>query len=224
MSWFARIEEACAGFIERAFANMFPSDVEPAQIARKLVSTMEAKTQSENGRMRAPHRYAVYVHPSDYQRLQPHRAYLEEEWAGLLAEVAQRVGIAFDGTPSVELREADRSVIGAIEIETLESAAATAASFVLRVTSGMPAGTSFTVIQHARVGRSTECEVFLLDPSVSRSHATLDVQGDHLVVRDAGSKNGTFVNGERVQLRAVRPGDRIAFGRTEMTLESGEAP
>ena len=74
MSWFARIEEACAGFIERAFANMFPSDVEPAQIARKLVATMEARTQSaDNGAMAAPSRYAVYVHPSDYQRLLPHR-------------------------------------------------------------------------------------------------------------------------------------------------------
>lgn len=223
MSWLARIEEACAGFIERAFANMFPSDVEPAQIARKLVATMEARTQGENGTMTAPHRYSVYVHPSDFERLRPHRAYLEEEWAALLQEVADRVGIVFAGTPSVELREDDGSVIGAIEIETLETPAVPG-PFALRVVTGMPAGTAFPVEGRVRVGRSRECEIFLVDPSVSRAHATLELEGDHLVVRDAGSTNGTFVNGERVQLRTLHPGDRVAFGKTETIVEARERP
>ena len=222
MSWFARIEEACAGFIERAFANMFPSDVEPAQIARKLVATMEARTQADNGSMTAPNAYAVYVHPSDYQRLQPHRAYLEEEWAALLQEVAQRVGIALLAAPAVELREDDAAVLGAIEIDVLDSQAQEqAAQFLtLRIVKGMPADGRYTISKPARVGRSRESEIFLVDPSVSRMHATLEPQGDTLIVRDAGSTNGTFVNGERVQLRALRAGDRVAFGKTEMAVEA----
>ena len=47
MSFLAKIEHACAAFIERAFAKTFPGDLEPAQIARKLVSTMEAQTRSD---------------------------------------------------------------------------------------------------------------------------------------------------------------------------------
>ncbi len=224
MSWLARIEEACAGFIERAFANMFPSDVEPAQIARKLVATMEARTQTENGTMSAPSRYAAYVHPSDFQRLRPHREYLEEEWAALLAEVAQRVGIAFPSPPSVELREDDGTVLGAIEIDVLEDGSARASVkrevLVLRVVKGMPAGARFTLMRTMRVGRNTECEIFLVDPSVSRNHAVLELRGEEVVVRDSGSTNGTFVNGERVQLRTLRPGDRVAFGKTEMAVET----
>lgn len=232
MGWFARIEGACAGFIERAFANMFPSDVEPAQIARKLVSTMEARTQNgDNGAMTVPHAYAVYVHPSDYQRLLQHRAYLEEEWAALLQEVAQRVGISFDAPLSVELREDDQAVLGAIEIDVLDAAAPMQAQqspqsqmIVLRVTKGMPAEARFLISQMTRVGRSRESDIFLVDPSVSRVHATLEPQGDSVMVRDAGSTNGTFVNGERVQLRALRPGDRVAFGKTEMAVEAESAP
>lgn len=228
MGWFARIEEACAGFIERAFANMFPSDVEPAQIARKLVATMEARTQSDGGAMTAPGAYGVYVHPSDYQRLQPHRSYLEEEWAALLREVAQRVGITFARSPTVELREDDQAVLGAIEIDVLDAPAAApepspeGQTLVLRVVKGMPADARFAIVHPSRVGRSRESDIFLVDPSVSRMHATLEPQGDHLVVRDAGSTNGTFVNGERVQLRALRAGDRVAFGKTEMAVEAGE--
>lgn len=224
MSWFARIEEACAGFIERAFANMFPSDVEPAQIARKLVATMEARTQAENGSMTAPNAYAVYVHPSDYQRLLQHRAYLEEEWAALLQEVADRVGIALAAAPAVELREDDGAVLGAIEIDVLDSAPLAQAPkrqvLVLRMIKGMPADGHYPIAQPTRVGRSRESDIFLVDPSVSRVHATLEPQDDHLVVRDAGSTNGTFVNGERVQLRTVRAGDRVAFGKTEMAVEA----
>jgi hypothetical protein len=225
MSWFARIEEACASFIERAFANMFPSDVEPAQIARKLVATMEARTQSgDNGTMSAPSRYAAYVHPSDYQRLRAHRDYLEEEWSALLREVAQRVGIAFASPPSVELREDDDTVLGAIEIDVLEEPGTPQPEktevIVLRMIKGMPADARYPLTRDLRVGRSTESEIFLVDPSVSRNHAVLELRGDEVIVRDAGSTNGTFVNGERVQLRTLRPGDRVAFGKTEMAVET----
>jgi hypothetical protein len=224
MSWFARIEEACAAFIERTFATMFPSDVEPAQIARKLVSTMEARTQpADAGAMSAPRSYAVYVHPSDYERLREHRAYLEHEWAALLEDVARRVGIAFQAAPAVELREDASSVPGAIDVRVLEEPDAGSSPYiVLRMIKGMPANARYEISRPMRVGRNPECDIFLVDPSVSRNHAVLDPHGQVLTVRDAGSTNGTFVNGDRVQLRIVRPGDRIAFGKTEMAVE-GEA-
>jgi hypothetical protein len=203
---------------------MFPSDVEPAHIARKLVATMEARTQTaENRALTAPNAYAVYVHPSDFERLRPHRAYLEEEWAALLDEVAQRVGIAFAQKPAVELREAEDSVMGSIGIEVLEQPAHEPPKpqpIVLRIVKGMPVDGRYPVLRELRVGRSRESDIFLVDPSVSRVHATLEVQGEHVIVRDAGSTNGTFVNGERVQVRRLQPGDRVAFGKTEMAVEA----
>lgn len=225
MSWLARIEEACAGFIERAFANMFPSDVEPAQIARKLVATMEAQSQpGENGAIRAPHRYGVYVHSSDFDRLRPHRGYLEQEWSALLREVAQRAGITFAAEPAVELRKSDTTVLGAIDIEVLDGEAAERnaeqQTLVLRMTNGMPPDARYALSRDLHVGRSSQNEIFLVDPSVSRNHAVLEVRGGDVTVRDSGSTNGTFVNGERVERRKLQPGDRIAFGKTEMAVES----
>lgn len=231
MSWFARIEEACAAFVERAFANMFPSDLEPAQIARKLVATMEARTQTEDNRMRAPAIYRVYVNPADYERLAEHRAYLQEEWSALLRHVAQRVGIEFiSAAPSVEMLQNAGVVLGGIEIraatQTGEESAPPARGeqpmFVLRLRKGAPPNAPFAVQGATRVGRSRESDIFLVDPSVSRNHALLDVRDGHLIVRDAGSTNGTFVNGERVQLRTLHLGDLVAFGKTEMTVEQAE--
>lgn len=63
------------------------------------------------------------------------------------------------------------------------------------------------------VGRGHDCDLTLDDPLVSREHARLTVADDLLVVEDLGSRNGTVVNGERVQ-GAIRldAGDRLTLG------------
>ncbi len=66
-----------------------------------------------------------------------------------------------------------------------------------------------------RIGRGLENDVVLEGLSVSRSHARL-IQDGGLVVEDLGSRNGVFVNGERVQRRPVAPGDVIRLGAAEV--------
>ncbi|MGZ3561424.1 MAG: FhaA domain-containing protein [Vulcanimicrobiaceae bacterium] len=229
MSWIGRIEDACAAFIERAFAKTFPSDLEPAQIARKLVSTMEARTQTEDGRTFAPSHYAVFVNPTDFERLTPHQEYLLREWAALLSDVAGHVGIAFtDGVPSVSLDRHDGIVAGAVEIDvwSAEQAALARASepspvrpFQLRIVKGVPPDAVYQLKPMTRVGRSDDRDLFLVDPSVSRAHAIIETDGGEPIVHDLGSTNGTFVNGERISSRRLKPGDLVAFGNTQMRLE-----
>ncbi len=50
---------------------------------------------------------------------------------------------------------------------------------------------------------------------VSRRHAVLTVDGDRVTVIDQGSKNGTFLNGNKVRRAELSPGDRLAFGPLE---------
>lgn len=219
MSFFAKIEQACAALIERAFARTFPSDLEPAQIARKLVSTMEAQTRDDDGRLHAPGSYLVYVSPVDFARLADHQPYLEREWAELLRELGARVGVAFAGGDVRVAMAARESVpAGAIEIELGEEGAPT--HFRLRMIKGMPVNGVYSIVGKARVGRSEENEVFLLDPSVSRAHAVVELDGGAATVRDLGSTNGTFVNGERIEAHPLRDGDELTFGNTRMRFET----
>ncbi len=220
MSFFGRVEEMCAAFVERAFANMFPSDLEPAQIARKLVATMEARTRPAQDGAVAPSQYAVYVHADDFARLSPHRAYLEGEWVALLADVGERVGIHFERPLRIELREGSDMVAGAVEIATEEDETARVRSaYLLRVLGGIAAEPEFRISGAARVGRSLDSDVHLPDPSVSRIHALFDVQNGALVVHDAGSTNGTYVNKERIDTAVLNPGDVVAFGHAELRVE-----
>jgi CRP-like cAMP-binding protein/thioredoxin reductase/pSer/pThr/pTyr-binding forkhead associated (FHA) protein len=68
------------------------------------------------------------------------------------------------------------------------------------------------------VGRTEEAELPLFHDSISRSHARLTHQGTAVQVRDLGSANGTFVNGERCQETLAGPGDRLGFGALEFRL------
>jgi hypothetical protein len=213
MRFLARVEEACAAIVERGFARMFPSRLDPAQIARKLVAVFEAAPPGTAS-------FAISVAPVDFANLQRHRRYLEEQWTEMIAELARNLGIALAGAPAVRLCADSGVVAGSIRIEgTRESAARGAASFTLRVVRGMPPGGSFPVEREVLVGRGEEADVALADPLVSRRHARLVPLAGAVELTDEGSANGTFVNGERVVRAVVRAGDRIAFGDTEMVLE-----
>ena len=220
MSFFAKLEQACASFIEQAFAKSFPSDVEPAQIARKLVATMEARTRPGDGGPQAPGEYSVFVSPSDYERLAGDRAYLERAWADLVREMASRVGVRLRGDARVVMAANDELPKGAVTIEAEGERSTT--RFALRTIKGLPPGGYYALSGTMRVGRSDENDIALNDPSVSRTHAVIDMSGPAPTVRDLGSTNGTFVNGKRVQREVLRDGDDVRFGNTRMSFDKAQ--
>jgi pSer/pThr/pTyr-binding forkhead associated (FHA) protein len=67
-----------------------------------------------------------------------------------------------------------------------------------------------------RIGRDSDVEVWLDDPYVSHDHCTFYQIGNTLIVRDLGSKNGTYVNGQRITEACVKPGDRLTLGETSL--------
>ena len=72
------------------------------------------------------------------------------------------------------------------------------------------------------IGRAHGCEVALDDPALSLKHAVIDHRDDHFVVRDLGSSNGTFVNGQRIVVQKLGNGDVIGIGRhTLLVVTSG---
>jgi len=78
------------------------------------------------------------------------------------------------------------------------------------------------------LGRTANNDIVVPDVSVSKFHAWFQRIGDRIEVGDAGSKNGTAVNGETLPPRgarvALKPGDKIRFARIEVTfLDAGAA-
>lgn len=71
-----------------------------------------------------------------------------------------------------------------------------------------------------RIGRSLAADVRFDDPTVSRRHALVVRQADGVRVLDDRSLNGVFVNGERIEWRALNDGDEILVGRYRLTFVS----
>jgi len=70
----------------------------------------------------------------------------------------------------------------------------------------------------AVLGRSANVDVTLADEKISRQHAIIERQGDQIVIRDQGSANGTYVNGQRVETAALNDGDVIRMGDHEIVV------
>ena len=72
------------------------------------------------------------------------------------------------------------------------------------------------------IGRARTCEVVVDDPLVSRHHATIEI-GQNAILRDSGSFNGTFLNGERVhEDTPLHRGDLIGVGSSTLTWDDGD--
>lgn len=75
------------------------------------------------------------------------------------------------------------------------------------------------------VGRDDTCAIVINDDSlVSRAHAAFFVEGNDVVLRDLGSRNGTRVNGLRLDApRRLADGDRIRIGARELAFFDSDA-
>ncbi len=77
-------------------------------------------------------------------------------------------------------------------------------------------GEAYALGDEITVGRGGGCGIVLPDDGfVSTVHARVFRRGDEVLVEDLGSRNGTFVNGERVVAPTrLRRGDHVQFGQT----------
>lgn len=69
------------------------------------------------------------------------------------------------------------------------------------------------------IGRSPEADARIEEAWVSRVHCAIDREGQALLVRDLHSRNGTFVNGRRVEVTQLRPGDRLTVGASTFAVD-----
>jgi pSer/pThr/pTyr-binding forkhead associated (FHA) protein len=77
--------------------------------------------------------------------------------------------------------------------------------------------------QSYQIGRSSKCAFILRERSVSRVHAELTFLESALVIKDVGSSNGTYVNGEKVEQARLTPDQTVYFGSVIFRLVKNES-
>lgn len=78
---------------------------------------------------------------------------------------------------------------------------------------------SFPIVhKELLIGRASDCDIRIVQKSISRKHARIVPQRINIRVVDLDSRNGTFVNGQAVKDAEVLPGDELRIGRINLRL------
>jgi pSer/pThr/pTyr-binding forkhead associated (FHA) protein len=81
-------------------------------------------------------------------------------------------------------------------------------------------GSPFVIALPFSIGRGADNAMILDDEMASRKHATISMVDGEYFIRDEGSRNGVWVNGERRHGVALQDGDRITVGETELVFRA----
>jgi pSer/pThr/pTyr-binding forkhead associated (FHA) protein len=74
-----------------------------------------------------------------------------------------------------------------------------------------------------RIGRAPDNHFAIEHATISLLHCEVEFNGEGLMLRDLGSTNGTFVEGERIRQAQLQSGQRLRLGSVEMTVEIADA-
>ncbi len=88
------------------------------------------------------------------------------------------------------------------------------------LSAGMTGRTQELKAEKTTVGRLEDNTFQIAEPSVSSHHCEVLLRGSDVVVRDLNSTNGTYVNGEKVTERVMKPGQILRLGQVELRLET----
>ncbi len=230
-----RFEKKVEGAVNGAFARAFKGDVQPVEIAARLQRELdgEAKLMSRDKRL-VPNEFEIGLSQHDYDKLAPYGKTLTAELAGELQTHARNLGYVFNGPikiilqldnklPTGRFTVASQAVAGVQTDRPPERAPASSAGaghLVLEVNGTrhplQPPGLT--------IGRGTEADLRISDPSISRLHAQIRVNespdGPHIDIVDLGSTNGISVNGHKVERSTLGEGSRIQIGATRMLVHA----
>jgi len=251
MRAFARFEGLAERLIEGPFRWLLGGRLQPVDIARRLARVMDDHQIIAAGKVFVPNRYRVHLHPDTLAGFASFQKALEAELANFLVETAQARNFAFVGRPQVALLADPEVPRERMRVQAeLADVAGTALDGPVSHTQDLPLEAIRQVLAETvrpgyvlyvdqreivlegpeiTLGRALDNDVVLDHPTVSRRHARISLRHGRPVLRDLNSRNGTFVNGQRVEECVLRDGDRLALGEARIVIKeirsaTGHAP
>ena len=118
MSVLRSIEQKIEGLFEGLFGRAFRTNVQPVELARKLVKEMEDHRTVSVSRVYVPNEYTVYLAPVDREQFADYESSLRAELQDYLSEHARREGYALLTPPAVRMETDDDLAMGEFGIAT----------------------------------------------------------------------------------------------------------
>jgi len=213
-----QFERRLERLVEGAFAKAFRGELQPVEIGRRLTREMDLhRTVTVRGLI-APNMFDVHVSHQDYERFGNFVDVLSRELVDAAKEHAKSERYLFVGPVEVTIGWSPDLSPNTFDIASETREGEDLPSHWIVLPDGRRVGIGADVVT---IGRLPECAIVLTDPNASRRHAQLRREGEHVVLVDLGSTNGTKVNGTRVREQRLTSGDQITIGTTTLRFENG---
>ena len=213
-----QFERRLERLVEGVFAKAFRSGLQPVELGRRLTREMDTQRTVGVRGVIAPNAFTFALAPADLERFQSFSEAMVRELADAAREHARGEGYIFVGPVDVALEEDASVTVGTFLVSgEVREAPGGAVVGSLVLPDGSRVGISDEPIT---IGRLSDCDVPVIDESVSRRHAEVRRRGSDIVVVDLGSTNGTKVNGAGVRERQLADGDEITVGSTRLRFEA----
>jgi len=198
--------------------RLFSGGVRPIEISRKIGHAMgDSRSVGVKGQPVVANHFTVLLASADLERFADIRDTLMRDLSDAARESAREEGWTFMGPVQIDLTEKSGLRSGVVRIEA-RMKEADGATGVLH----LPNGQQMVLGEYlVTMGRLPECTISFDDPNISRVHAEIRPEGGGFTLTDAGSTNGTAVNGVRISSHRLLDGDRITLGAAEIEFRAG---
>ena len=246
-----RVEAFVSRVIEGWSARLFGAKLQPVQIAKRLIRTMEAHQTISLSKTFVPNSYVVSLAPTDYAQFEQYRRSLERDLAEALLGAARERSYTLLAYPSVEVERDDDLPPGDIRVScAMVDASGDEVEADAKQLGAVESGHTMVLDREALlrdrprapkasleqrdgapvslgpdpvlIGRDQQNDVVLDDRRVSRKHAEIRLRLGRYTLYDLQSTNGTYVNGRRVAEKVLDDGDRISIGGLEVVFRAAE--
>jgi hypothetical protein len=236
------IESKLESLFEGVFGRAFRANVQPVELARKLVKEMDEHRNVSVSRVYVPNEYTIYLSPDDREQFSGYEDSLRDELQEYVASHARRESYVLLSPPRVKFETDSDLEVGAFGIATRlahssrpkapgEPAARPAPGATMIYD---PAHAPLEPVEavaltfngrrhelegpHVVLGRSKDADIQVPDPNVSRRHAEVRQEGSVFTLIDLDSTNGVEVDGRRVKRLELEDGIRFTIGSTEIVF------
>jgi hypothetical protein len=118
MSVLRNIESKLESLFEGVFGRAFRTNVQPVELARKLIKEMDEHKNVSVSRVYVPNEYTVYLSAGDREQFSSYEQQLQDELADYLSEHARRESYVLLSPPRVELETDEDLDVGVFGIAT----------------------------------------------------------------------------------------------------------
>jgi len=242
MGFLKKIEKKLENAVESLFAKGFKSKVEPVELGKKMALAMVNNKVVALKKVWAPNEFDVSLSPDDDEEYNNYKKELVHELQDYIVKEAAKEDLSIVGRPKIIFKKDDNLKRGQFNIEVKlseklkEEISDTKDGATQLIPIDLPKvgeGRHYiqlepTMIQYDlkdgknMIGRSTTNDIAISDPSLSRHHIQIVVEGKEAVLEDLGSTNGTQVNGKKTKNIILKDNDVIMAGNSKIVYRRAD--